>query len=462
MESETLLDGPAEHKPPAHELARPVQTDERINSVDVLRGFALLGILLMNIQNLGIPGAAYGNPSAWAGATGWNLYYWVTNQILFEGKMRFLFSMLFGAGAVLLTERAEQRGAGIGAADIYFRRNLWLVLFGMVHGYFIWDGDILYSYGMTGLGLFVFRNLGVKKLLIWAGVVFLMINISTAGFVYSQWNEKSEGLAAIKVEEKKRTKAQKKTVESYQGILDREDIVKRKVKIEEEIADMRKGYGANLAHRARGTFQVETASMLQFILWDVLFPMLLGMALYKAGILSALRSAGFYARLSLWGYFLGIPVLAYATKLVVDSHWDIWTEPWLLATYEYGRLTVGLGHLGLVLLIYKLGWLRPVSYLLSKVGQMALTNYLLTSILMTLFFNGYGLGKFGSLERHQLLFVVFSMWSINLILSPIWLHYFRFGPVEWAWRSLTYWKRQPMRLHSATSGESSPELPAAV
>ena len=462
MESEALPVESAEHKPVGFDSARPVQTEERINSVDVLRGFALLGILLMNIQNFGIPGAAYGNPSAWAGASGWNLYYWVANQILFEGKMRFLFSMLFGAGAVLLTERAERRGAGIGAADVYFRRNLWLVLFGMVHGYFIWDGDILYSYGMAGLGLFVFRNLSVKKLLTWAGVVFLMINISTAGFVYSQLNQRTDGLAAAKVEEKKRTKEQKKSVESYQSILDQEDIVKRKLKIEERIADMRKGYGANMAHRARGTFQGETAGMLKFILWDVLFPMLLGMALYKAGVLSALRSAAFYARLSFWGYLLGIPVLAYATKLVVDSYWDPWTGPWLMATYEYGRLTVGLGHLGLVLLIYKLGWLRPITYLLSKVGQMALTNYLLTSILMTLFFNGYGLGKFGALERYQLLFVVFSMWSINLILSPIWLHYFRFGPVEWAWRSLTYWKRQPMRIHSATSGESSPELPAAA
>ncbi len=131
-----------------------------------------------------------------------------------------------------------------------------------------------------------------------------------------------------------------------------------------------------------------------------------------------------------------------------------------MATYEYGRLTVGLGHLSLVLFVYKMGWLRPVTYLLSKVRQMALTNYLLTSVLMTLFFNGCGLGKFGSLERHQLLYVVFSMWSINLILSSIWLRYFRFGPVEWVWRSLTYWKCQPMRLESATSGEPLPGSPS--
>ncbi|MEO5953442.1 MAG: DUF418 domain-containing protein, partial [Chloroflexia bacterium] len=441
------------------EQTAPVVAEERISSVDVLRGVALLGILLMNIQNFSLPGAAYGNPSAWAGDTGWNLYYWVTNQILFEGKMRFLFSLLFGAGIVLMTGRAESRGAGVTTADIFLRRNLWLVLLGMIHGYFIWDGDILYSYGMAGLGLFVFRVLSVKKLLISAGVVFLLINLSTIGFFYSQFSSRNDGVAAFKVEEKKRSKEQKAAAETYAHQLEHTDIVKRKVKIEEQIADMRKGYAASFGPRARHTFGSETVAMMKFILWDVVFPMLLGMALYKAGVLSCLKPWQFYARMMLIGYALGIPVLAYATKLAYDSYWDPMTGSWLMATYEYGRLTVGLGHLGLVLLIFKLGLFRPVTFLLAKVGQMALTNYLLTSILMTLLFNGYGLGRFGAFERHQLLYVVFSMWSINLILSPLWLKHFRFGPVEWAWRSPTYWKKQPMRLRPEPIGEPLPPLP---
>ncbi len=144
---------------------------------------------------------------------------------------------------------------------------------------------------MTGLGLFVFRVLPVKKMLVWVAAIFLVINLSTVGFVFSQLNQSTEGLAALKIEEKKRTREQKKIVESYQATLDREDIVKRKVKIEEEIANMRKGYGANLAHRAHNTFGGETAGMLKFIPWDVLFPMLLDMALYKTGVLSAQKSA---------------------------------------------------------------------------------------------------------------------------------------------------------------------------
>ncbi len=442
------------------EQTAPVTTEERLRSVDMLRGIALLGILLMNIQNFGLPSNAYENPAAWGGATGANLAYWVMNQIFFEGKMRFLFSMLFGAGVILLTERAERRGAGITTADIYLRRNLWLVVIGMLHGYLIWEGDILYPYGMTGLGLFVFRNLSVKKLLLTAGVVFVLLNLSMVGYIYSQYQTRTDGIAAQKIEEAKRTKKQKKAAEQYQELLDNEDPVKRKKIIEEEIADRRKGYGDNIGWRAPHVFSMQTTMMIKFLLWDVAFPMLLGMALFKAGVLTAERSTMFYLKLAGCGYLLGVPPVAYMTKLVMDAGWDVWTRPWLMATYEYGRLTIGLAHMAVWMLVFKLGWLKPLTWLLSQVGQMALTNYLLTSVLVSLYFNGYGLGKFGALERHQLLYVVLGMWSINLILSPLWLKYFRFGPAEWAWRSLTYWKKQPLRLSPAPTGEPLPGLPS--
>lgn len=427
-------------------VARPVETAERISSVDVLRGFALLGILLMNIQNFGIPGPAYGNPSAWAGDTGWNLYYWVANQILFEGKMRFLFSMLFGASTVLLTDRALSRGAGVATADIYLRRCLWMMLIGIVHAYVIWDGDILYLYGLVGLGLFVFRVLSVKGLLIAAGVVFVFSNLMSVGYFMSEKSKRDDGIAALKVEEKKRTKEQKKAVEAYQEVLDGFDMVKRRERVEQEIKEIRGNWLTIFKQRAPHVFSFQTTGVAKFGLHDVLFAMLLGMAFYKAGVLSGDKPLRFYLGLAGAGYLLGLPLLTWQTVEVWKSHWDPWLADTLVLSYEYGRLTVGMAHLGVVMAIYKLGWLKPVTYLLSQVGQMALTNYLLTSVLMSLFFNGYGFGKFGALERHQLLYVVFGMWTINLTLSPVWLKYFRFGPVEWVWRSLTYWKRQPLRI----------------
>ena len=131
---------------PSEPQLNPVSTSERINSLDIIRGIALLGILLMNIVGFGLA-FSYMDPSISGGASGWNLKVWATNNMLFEGTMRGLFTMLFGSGFLLLTARGEEKGGGILVADIYYRRTLWLLLFGLIHAYlFIWFGEILYHW----------------------------------------------------------------------------------------------------------------------------------------------------------------------------------------------------------------------------------------------------------------------------------------------------------------------------
>src|SRR5215475_8930079 len=148
----------------------PVAQSERITSLDTLRGFALLGILLMNIVAMSMYGAAYDDPTVTGGSTGANLWVWAVLHVLAEGKMRCLFSMVFGAGVVLLTSRIERNGAS--AADIYYRRTLWLMLFGVVHAYLLWVGDILYPYALCALALYPFRKMSAKALL-WIGGIIL-------------------------------------------------------------------------------------------------------------------------------------------------------------------------------------------------------------------------------------------------------------------------------------------------
>ncbi|MDO8898490.1 MAG: hypothetical protein Q7V19_12645, partial [Bacteroidales bacterium] len=149
----------------------PLIASERIDSLDVIRGIALLGILLMNINGMGLP-FAYSDPTIAGGADGLNLKVWIVNNMLFEGTMRGLFTLLFGAGVILLTSRLEKSGAGITTADIYYRRTLWLLLFGIVNVYvLLWHGDILYPYAIFGLMLFPFRNASVKKLFLVAGIL---------------------------------------------------------------------------------------------------------------------------------------------------------------------------------------------------------------------------------------------------------------------------------------------------
>src|SRR5450755_777617 len=149
----------------------PARADERNGGLDAVRGFALLGILLLNICAFGLPSAAYVNPAPAGGATGANLVLWALITVLADGKMRAIFSLTFGASVYLLVDRLCRKGAGADAADIHYRRMLWLMLFGILHAYLIWWGDILYYYASLGLVLYPLRKLSARALLIFAGIL---------------------------------------------------------------------------------------------------------------------------------------------------------------------------------------------------------------------------------------------------------------------------------------------------
>lgn len=140
----------------------PVEAIERVEALDTVRGFALLGILLMNICSFGMPSAAESNPTVWGGATGVDFWFWWVQSVFWSGKMRALFSLCFGAGVIYLTTRAEARGAS--AADAYYRRTFWLMAFGIAHAYLLWYGDILYPYALLGLLLYPLRKLSPRWL----------------------------------------------------------------------------------------------------------------------------------------------------------------------------------------------------------------------------------------------------------------------------------------------------------
>ena len=140
-----------------------IEQSDRWESLDLIRGCALLGILVMNIQSFGLPSAAYMNPTAFGDLTGWNLYAWIGSHVFFDSKFMAIFSMLFGAGIVLFTERAEQRGRS--PLAMHVRRNLWLILFGLLHAHLLWFGDILFSYGICALLIYPFRRLTPRSLI---------------------------------------------------------------------------------------------------------------------------------------------------------------------------------------------------------------------------------------------------------------------------------------------------------
>jgi len=227
-----------------------MENDERITSVDVLRGFSLLGILLMNIVAFGLPFAAYMNPSIYGADSPAALTTWLWVQTLFEGKMRCLFSMLFGTSAVILLERAERRGAGIEAADIYYRRTMWLILIGMLHAYLIWSGDILYAYGVVGLLLFPLRKLSAKALIVTGTVIILVHSLQNvgAGFGIAEMREKA--------------KTDPKVAEEYKQIQTIFEPAREEV--EKQVAAHRGGWVSNLAVRAGEAVMFEFTMFFQF------------------------------------------------------------------------------------------------------------------------------------------------------------------------------------------------------
>jgi uncharacterized protein len=168
------------------------------------------------------------------------------------------------------------------------------------------------------------------------------------------------------------------------------------------------------------------------------------MGLLKLKIISGFRSTRFYAALAVLGLAIGLPLHAFAAWRAYSGGFDPIDIAWITATYNPGRLAIAVAYIGLVMLVARAGFARPLIASLAAVGRMALTNYLATTLICTTLFDGYGFGLFGELRRWQLYLVVLAIWALQLVASPIWFRYYLFGPAEWAWRSLTYWKEQPL------------------
>jgi uncharacterized protein len=432
----------------------PVTAKERYFAVDVLRGFALLGILAMNIVAFGWPRAAYGDPTRGGGFAGLDRGVWFFNHLFFEMKMMTIFSMLFGAGLVLMDHRAAARGASI--AGIYYRRILWLLAIGLVHAYLIWDGDILVDYAEAGLVIYLFHRLKPRTLIILGisamlALVAILLSVGAAINFMKAATVRVE--AQIKANQKPTWLDQKAHDFWTRNLKEafKRDPETLKKNWDTELAVFRGGYLGIVKHRAPELLVGQTIG---FLLGGGLFAasrMLLGMGLMKLGVFSAQRSWRFYTWLAVLGYGIGLPLMVYdAIRLIQnDFSFDYLIMRGGVFYNAFGSFVVALAHVGMLMLIVQKGAIGWLTNRLAAVGRMALSNYLTHSLVCTTLFYGYGFGLFGHINRAGLAAIVLAIWIFQLIVSPIWLEHFRFGPAEWLWRSLTYWKLQPMTAEQA-------------
>jgi len=428
--------------------AAPTPPSERIFALDTIRGFAVLGILLMNILGFGLPWPGYATPTALVGGNeGLNLWAWLAEMFYFEGTMRGLFTLLFGAGVILYTSRLERAGLGLDMAHYYFRRNIWLLVFGLFNAWvLLWSGDILYDYGLAALFLFVFSRLPVRALLLWAALFMSiqpMVGVKDY-FAFIDAQKQAPALIAMEKADKPMSVTEKDTLELYRDELfntqpDPEKVAKR-------IEQMRGSYTTAAARVHRSVWNAETQYFVRQGLWECMGMMLLGMALFRSGALTLGWSSRAYWTMLIAGYGVGLSVNAWEIQYILGSNFEPAAAmvPWTL-TYDLGRIPTTLGHVALAMLIVRSGMFRSVLERFAATGRMALTNYLAQSVICLILFTGLGFGLYGQLQRYQLYYVVFAIWAVQLAWSPWWLARFHFGPMEWLWRSLTRWQLQPMR-----------------
>tara|TARA_R110001632_G_scaffold140060_1_gene255969 strand:- start:73029 stop:74324 length:1296 start_codon:yes stop_codon:yes gene_type:complete len=420
-----------------------LKSSDRIQSLDIMRGFVLLGILLMNINGMGLA-RAYGDPTVSGGAAEWNLTTWITTNLFFEGTMRALFSLLFGVGMFIFLDRLEKKGAGINAANIYFRRLIWLLVFGLIHGYLLlWTGEILYDYALMGFIVYSFRNMAPLKLTIVALILF------SIGSLWSYVDYKKdvkfmEDVALIKTyksESKTLTRELKEVATEWEKI----QWERSPEAIEEYNTNMRKGYLDVVAFIAPENQHSDENWPYRYDLWDILSMMLLGIALFKWKILSAEKSYKLYGLMAAFGYLIGLTINYFETQSIVEANFSLLSFSKSNITYDLGRVPVAIGHVGAIMLFCKLPILKWLKISLASVGKMALTNYVMHSVFAMFIFTGVGFGLFGTFQRFELLYIVFAIWVFQLIVSPIWLKYYQYGPLEWIWRNLSYLKRHPFK-----------------
>lgn len=404
----------------------------RYESLDAIRGVAVMGILAMNIVAFSLPMSAYFNPAAGGPPSAGDLATWAFNFLFVDSKMRGLFSVLFGASTLLVIQSAAASGRS--AAGIHYARMLWLGLFGFAHYYLFWFGDILSLYAVCGLLLFLFRGLSVRGLLIWAAV-FLFIALA---FMGSTW------LSMVMLEA---GRLPPETAAAMGGQLAEFNAMMgpNSPAYADDVAHFLGSY-REIAGDRMGAGAIEPLVQVMLFLWESMALMLIGMALFKSRMLTGEWAAARYAKWAAICFAIAVPPLAVMAWHLRQSGFDTMTvfgASMVFSTPFDILLTVGWA--ALIMLLIQTRASTAVRARLAATGRMAFTNYLVTTIVMTTIFYGYGLGLFGGVGRAALYMFCFGMWAAMLTWSKPWLERFQYGPLEWLWRSLSRRQLQPMR-----------------
>ena len=385
----------------------PTAPSDRIVSLDALRGVAILGILLINIQSFSMPEIVRINPTQYGDFTGINFLVWLLSHVFIERKFITLFALLFGAGVLLFVNAKEKQGYS--AVKLHYRRTFWLLVIGGIHAYLLWDGDILVVYGLCALWIVLAREWSASKLATFGTLLlsvpfFFRLEQALALDPGAQLEFWTASEAAIQAE-----------IEAYRG-----------------------GWTENMEERVPAAYAQHTTQFLGLLAWRYTGIMLWGMALFKWGFLSNRRSVAEYRRLAFASGVGGLALTGAGVVFIIAHDWSSSAGfVWPLFNY-WGSLLLALSYVALVMLFCRGRTGTPLVHGFAAVGRTALSNYLFQTVVATSIFYGFGLGLFGHVSRLEQLGIVVLIWVVQITLSVLWLRRFRYGPVENVWRVLTY------------------------
>ena len=390
----------------------------RTASLDVLRGVAVLAMAVANVPSFATVYAARANPTAYGALDGADWWAWLASYVLIDGRFTAIFGMTFGAGIAVLAERYTR--AGLPVARIHYRRMAGLIVLGLLHAYLLWYGDFLVSLALCGAVVFVFRELPPRRMLVLGVLIMAVATLIAVEAARSMPAWSAEQEARIRVFWAPPADVLQREIDAYRG-----------------------GWRAQMSQRVPAALARETVGFVTRSFWQMTGLMLIGMALFRLGVLSALRSSAFYAAVALGGFGLGVPLILFGVYENFASGWGLRRAMLIDGTINYwGGLFVGAAWVAVVMLACRHG-ARPGP--VAAVGRLSLSNYLLQSLLFTTVFYGHGLGLFAQVGRAGQLMTALGVAIVGLLASMCWTRYFSVGPIEWVWRSVTLGRRIPVR-----------------